>query len=124
MIMRTSKAKGNGNARGNSDQALEELPSKQILDILHAWQNEFQAVDFSALLKAFRAFRKGDSTVCLSENQTGIADETARVFNESIETCVLIQNLPPWRILSGRPMQLNYSETESLNYMFDNRRGE
>lgn len=143
MALRTS----NGNGRTKPQQALEKISLKQILDTLRAWQNESETVDSEALLKALCAFRKGDFTARLSENQTGIAgeimgemrrgitvlkmrgsqhDKSIREFNIDSEGIMHIgrQFANVGGILSGQSTQLNSSETENLSSMFDNRAGE
>ena len=64
---------------------VEELQSKEILKALNTWREEAEVVDSRALLKALRAYRSGKFSVRLQENQTGIAGEIARAFNESVE---------------------------------------
>ncbi len=72
-------------ARSKPQDVIEKITSGQILDTLRAWQSESETLDSKALLKALRAFRNGNFTVRLPDNQTGIGGEIARAFNESVE---------------------------------------
>ncbi|MCH7807285.1 MAG: response regulator [Proteobacteria bacterium] len=52
---------------------------------MQAWKAESETVDPKAILRALRQFRRGNFSVRLPENQTGIAGEIARAFNETVE---------------------------------------
>ena len=64
---------------------IEKVSSAQIVAALQEWKDKSEVVDHPALLKALRAYRNGNFSVRLPENQVGIAGEIARAFNESVE---------------------------------------
>jgi HAMP domain-containing protein/signal transduction histidine kinase/DNA-binding response OmpR family regulator len=64
---------------------IKELNSQDILKALQVWKDESEVIDHKGLLKVLRAYRNGNFSVRLPDNQTGIAGEIARALNESIE---------------------------------------
>jgi len=71
--------------RRSSKTNLQQVSSPQLIKALQEWQDKSDIVSDKAFLKSLRAYRNGNFSVRLPENQIGISGEIARAFNEAVE---------------------------------------